>query len=400
MEGPAPLRTLGDVGARAPPDETLQALLLGKARDDGPSSSVCELNKYARKNIVEVQPRKQLERGRAASPFTQMVQERSGLAGPGLSEADRKMMKNPQFAVRDRRGEGIAAQIVGISAPPVGGSAAFVSEKLFQRQRQLSGAADSDLAQILSAQNNKNALALEFPKKGVAGKPNATAGMGAGRCTVLPSMEVEGGVANVPLQVELPGQNVRRPRNVRPRPTSLPSMDFEGDGGEAGEGSHLSSKMKRSRRGQRRGSTPALGGTADDDFDFEEFELPDTEPVNRKKAASAEPATEEERMQMFIEKTCSQCRHGRHAEVKQALEKRFPIDAQDKDGNTLLIIACQNNHKKIVKMLMKQGADPKCANHKGRDAGYYARKYGYEAVLEDAKASAAEGRRGSKGSGA
>merc|ERR1711988_699474 len=134
------------------------------------------------------------------------------------------------------------------------------------------------------------------------------------------------------------------------------------------------------KRSRQRGTTPPMGRNTGTEHDFELVEVPDTEPVNRKKGPT-EPATEEERLQQLIEKACSQCRHGRYPEVKQALEKGFPINSLDKDGNTLLIIACQNNHKKIVKMLMKHGADPTAKNHKGFDAAHYAKLYKHEDLL-------------------
>jgi len=113
-----------------------------------------------------------------------------------------------------------------------------------------------------------------------------------------------------------------------------------------------------------------------DDIDVEVLE--ETSPVNR---PPREPETDEEKHQAMVENICSQCRHGRSSEIKKAIEQGLAVDTTDRHGNTLLIIACQNNHKKIVKILVRAGADISLKNHKAHDAYHYAQLYKHAEVL-------------------
>merc|ERR1711904_721723 len=102
-------------GGKAAPDHQLQALLLGqgKPRVDIKGDMSSQWLPRSR-NVIEVQPKKQMDR-RAASPFTQMVQERTNLSGCALSEADRRVMNNPHQALHDMM-RNTAKQIVDKSA--------------------------------------------------------------------------------------------------------------------------------------------------------------------------------------------------------------------------------------------------------------------------------------------
>lgn len=84
------------------------------------------------------------------------------------------------------------------------------------------------------------------------------------------------------------------------------------------------------------------------------------------KAAKTSSATAEQLM--------SKCKHGRTEEVQHQLCSGFSVDAQDGEGNTLLITACQNNLKKIVKMCLENGADCSIRNDQGHDAMFYAKQ--------------------------
>lgn len=261
-----------------------------------------------------------------------MVQAKAKASG--LSEADQRMMSNPMKPLNNFRSLMLntAKQIVDIAGPAGGGSAAFVSDKLMNRQRQLKAEADGDLHQILRAQSRNPVLKGDFGRS----SPLRDAGNGDSK-QVLPSMGVD---APLRPQGEVPAlQVMRRHKGYRPRanPTCLPSMGSEHE------------ETKRVLQHSQKHSQSAMSNSYSDG-DLECDMLEETEPVNRVKAPQ-EPQTEEERQQRKIANVCSQCRHGRTSEVKQAVAEGFLVDTQDRHGNSLLIIACQNNHKKIGERL-------------------------------------------------
>ena len=74
----------------------------------------------------------------------------------------------------------------------------------------------------------------------------------------------------------------------------------------------------------------------------------------------------------------SKVRNGRVDEVESCLrEGTFSQDARDQFGNTMLIVACQNNRKRIAKMALRYGVDPNAQNHQGNTALHYCLEYGY-----------------------
>ena len=75
-------------------------------------------------------------------------------------------------------------------------------------------------------------------------------------------------------------------------------------------------------------------------------------------------------------------RHNKVAEVEDALAAGFPVDARDPNGNTALIVACQNGHKRLAKLCLKYGANPDNTNHQGNTALHYAVGYGYQPLAK------------------
>ena len=54
----------------------------------------------------------------------------------------------------------------------------------------------------------------------------------------------------------------------------------------------------------------------------------------------------------------SLARHDRYDALKSLLVNReIDADLRDAKGNTLLLVACQNGHKRIVKLVLREGAD-------------------------------------------
>ena len=74
-------------------------------------------------------------------------------------------------------------------------------------------------------------------------------------------------------------------------------------------------------------------------------------------------------------------RHGRCEEMEKLLEFGIPIDIRDSNGSTLLITACQNGNKKIVKSLLRRGANINIRNFKGNSALHYCTQFGYSDTL-------------------
>ena len=81
----------------------------------------------------------------------------------------------------------------------------------------------------------------------------------------------------------------------------------------------------------------------------------------------------------------SKARHNRKNEMVALLDdasKHLHVDVVDETGNSCLIIACQNNHKKIVKELLRRGCDANLQNHKGHTCLHYCFAYKYSALGE------------------
>jgi len=55
---------------------------------------------------------------------------------------------------------------------------------------------------------------------------------------------------------------------------------------------------------------------------------------------------------------------------------------RDPHGNTPLMVAAQNGHKRMAKALLKAQADCNAANHAGNTAMHFAVTYGYEALAK------------------
>jgi alpha-tubulin suppressor-like RCC1 family protein len=71
----------------------------------------------------------------------------------------------------------------------------------------------------------------------------------------------------------------------------------------------------------------------------------------------------------------SRARHGRYADVLSALKNGLPVDSRDTHDNTLLLIACQNGKKRIVKLCLRYGADLNAKNRAGNTALHFCFMY-------------------------
>lgn len=71
-------------------------------------------------------------------------------------------------------------------------------------------------------------------------------------------------------------------------------------------------------------------------------------------------------------------RHNRYEALQSLLEQDTAlINVKDEKCNTLLHIACQNNHRRIAKLLIRAGVELDVQNNKGNTALHYCYAYNF-----------------------
>ena len=81
---------------------------------------------------------------------------------------------------------------------------------------------------------------------------------------------------------------------------------------------------------------------------------------------------------------CRCVRHHKYAELENMMNSPdllVPIDYCDKDGNTLLMISCQNGNKRIAKLCLRRGSNINLQNTNGQTCLHYAFGYGFGTCL-------------------
>lgn len=74
-------------------------------------------------------------------------------------------------------------------------------------------------------------------------------------------------------------------------------------------------------------------------------------------------------------------RHKKIPELHHAVSvPNFEIDCRDENGNTPLIVASQNGHAAVARLLIEKGANPSACNNKGNSSLHYSITYGFEEV--------------------
>ena len=73
----------------------------------------------------------------------------------------------------------------------------------------------------------------------------------------------------------------------------------------------------------------------------------------------------------------SYTRHGHYKEVSMLFDKGAKPDVRDDNGNTVLIVAAQNNYKHIAKLSLLKGTEIDAVNHTGNTALHYCTEYGH-----------------------
>ncbi len=83
-----------------------------------------------------------------------------------------------------------------------------------------------------------------------------------------------------------------------------------------------------------------------------------TPPPRRRKSSISSPSRDGLSFADMDElrKLFSRCRHGKVEAVKEMLESGIPCDVRDEYGNTVMMIAAQNGHKRIVRLCLSLGA--------------------------------------------
>ena len=82
---------------------------------------------------------------------------------------------------------------------------------------------------------------------------------------------------------------------------------------------------------------------------------------------------------------CSFARHGKLADIEEIIdqsEHNIPIDYKDDMGNTLLHIAAQNGHKRLVKFCLRRGASLKAQTLSGQTPLHFAFGFGHQMLGE------------------
>jgi len=76
-------------------------------------------------------------------------------------------------------------------------------------------------------------------------------------------------------------------------------------------------------------------------------------------------------------------RHNRYEAVQALIEQETEtLLAQDEAGNNLLHVACQNNNRRIVKLLLKNGVSVNGQNSRGNTPLHYCNQYGFTQLSE------------------
>ena len=75
-------------------------------------------------------------------------------------------------------------------------------------------------------------------------------------------------------------------------------------------------------------------------------------------------------------------RHNKYQYLESLFEQGLNPDSKDEHGNTILIIAAQNNNKRILKMALRYGAQINMQNVMGNTALHFAKEYQYDNIFK------------------
>lgn len=315
-------------GNKMAPDPSLKALLLGNK--SAPSSVPLRMGHQSVLGEVKMQKE---QAARTPSPFSRMIAAKKQCSN--LSLADQKMMMGGCGSLGSPSAMGGVLGRVGAQ-----------SEVLRAEMKQLV-ANQSKLPEFKRGGHQQN-----------LGQRKAT-------LDVLPSIDL----------LQSDRESVQGPTS--PTSPSRKRVANHGNYSMPGPEEHHTrskSNKKSSKKAKMRSPTPDLK----EQLPSSPAPSPAPGPPRR---GSVEADKSEQLMRM--------CKHGRFEEVQGQLVSGFSVDAQDSEGNTLLITACQNNLKKIVRLCLENDADCLIKNNQGHDALYYCKMH-KSASLTDAVTAAIE----------
>ena len=71
-------------------------------------------------------------------------------------------------------------------------------------------------------------------------------------------------------------------------------------------------------------------------------------------------------------------RHNRFKQLNNFIDKNeIEVDEQDDKGNTMLLVACQNGHKRMAKIVLRRGANINIQNYLGNTPLHFCFQYGF-----------------------
>ncbi|CAM9599044.1 unnamed protein product, partial [Scytosiphon promiscuus] len=82
-----------------------------------------------------------------------------------------------------------------------------------------------------------------------------------------------------------------------------------------------------------------------------------------------------------VEDIFSYARHNRVEDLERMMDQGVPVDVRDSHGNTVLIVACQNGHKRALKAALRHGANPNAINSRGNTGLHFCHAFGYGDTL-------------------
>lgn len=94
------------------------------------------------------------------------------------------------------------------------------------------------------------------------------------------------------------------------------------------------------------------------------------------------PKKKNESNDLSIDKVMSKIRHNRFDDVLTVLSHGFDVQTVDKNGNNMLHICCQNNHKKLATVIINHGCNINACNNKGYTPLDYCYLYKFYALAE------------------